>query len=325
MEELVAPVGVAKRKDLMDNIKGRLNANVYNAASHYTKNEKDLTEKVKFFEKKIATGQMKDYMTPRYEAAKELLARLQAKRPANMPVAKTRAPRATVAAVAAMPAPEQAPKAPTPKAPTPKAPTAAPVNANAPLTVRAPKQRGVIGMVNMGAPRATANGQKSRKRNTANATTAKVAKTRNTTAKKNKPSPNRLAVPPGSPAANMGSNAPGLNMNTLRTKLNALPKSRKVTARVASNGKANSKPKATTARKPRTVPASNQYLELAIQQALPLPEFYNPYTGVKYTPEDDPIQDIEKAYVELKKIRSDIWRKAATLRKRGTKKTTAAE
>lgn len=323
MEEPVAPVGVAKRKDLMDNIKGRLNANVYNAATHYSKNEKDLTEKVKFFEKKIATGQMKDYMTPRYEAAKELLARLQAKRPANMPVAKTRAPRATVTAVAA----DQAPKAPTPKVPTPKAPTTAPVNGNAPSTVRAPKQRGVIGMVNMGAPRATANGQKSRKRNTAAtaATTAKVAKTRNTTAKKNKPSPNRLAVPPGSPAANMGSNAPGLNMNTLRTKLNALPKSRKVTARVTSNGKGNSKPKATTARKPRTAPASNQYLELAIQQALPLPEFYNPYTGVKYTPEDDPIQDIEKAYVELKKIRSDIWRKAATLRKRGTKKTTAAE
>ena len=323
MEEPVAAAG--KRKDLMDNIKGRLNANVYNAASHYTKNEKDLTEKVKFFEKKIATGQMKDYMTPRYEAAKELLARLQAKRPANMPVAKTRAPRATVAA--AVPGPEQAPKAPTPKAPTPKAPTAAPVNANAPLTIRAPKQRGVIGMVNMGAPRATpiAQATKSRKRNTA-ATTAKVAKTRNTTAKKNKLSPNRLdVVPPGSPAANMGSNAPSLNMNALRTKLNALPKSRKVTARVTSNGKANSKPKATTARKPRTAPASNQYLELAIQQALPLPEFYNPYTGVKYTPEDDPIQDIEKAYVELKKIRSDIWRKAATLRKRGTKKTTAAE
>jgi hypothetical protein len=323
MEEPVATVGVAKRKDLMDNIKGRLNANVYNAATHYTKNEKDLTEKVKFFEKKIATGQMKDYMTPRYEAAKELLARLQAKRPANMPVAKTRAPRVTV------PAPMAAPMAaPVPKAPTPKALTAAPVNGEVPLTIRAPKQRGVIGMVNMGAPRATSNVKMAKTRNrtakaatavTANTTAAKVAKTRNRTAKKNKASPNRLPVPPGSPAANMGSKPLGLNMNALTTKLNALPKSRKVTARAAS------KPKAATARKPRTVPASNQYLEQAIQEALPLPDFYNPYTGVKYTPQDDPIQDIEKAYIELKKIRSGIWRKAATMRKRGLKKTTAAE
>jgi hypothetical protein len=309
MEEPVATVGVAKRKDLMDNIKGRLNANVYNATTHYTKNEKDLTEKVKFFEKKIATGQMKDYMTPRYEAAKELLARLQAKRPANMPVAKTRAPRVTVAAAAA---PAAVP-APTPKAPTPKAPTAAPVNGSeAPLTIRAPKTRGVTGMVNMGAPRANVNGQKTRKR-TAKTTKAPTPAAANVAANLAE-GPLTIRVPKQRGVIGM------VNMGAPKPNRASPAKTQKNSA-----ARAASKPKAVTARKPRTVPASNQYLELAIQQALPLPEFYNPYTGVKYTPEDDPIQDIEKAYIELKKIRSDIWRKAATMRKRGSKKTTAAE
>lgn len=299
MDEQIAPAGKDKRKDLMDNIKGRLNSNVYNAATHYTKNEKDLTEKVKFFEKKIATGQMKDYMTPRYEAAKELLARLQAKRPANMPVAKTRAPRVTVAVPMA---------APVPKAPTPKAPTAAPVNGEAPLTIRAPKQRGVIGMVNMGAPRANVNGQKTRKRS------AKTTKAPT-------PAVTNLAEGPLTIRAPKQRGVIGMvNMGAPKPNRASPAKTQKNTA-----ARAASKPKATTARKPRTVPPSNQYLEQAIQEALPLPDFYNPYTGVKYTPEDDPIQDIEKAYIELKKIRSDIWRKAATMRKRGSKKTTAAE
>jgi hypothetical protein len=311
MEEPVAAVGVAKRKDLMDNIKGRLNANVYNAATHYAKNEKDLTEKVKFFEKKIATGQMKDYMTPRYEAAKELLALLQARRPANMPVAKTRAPRATVAAAAPVPAPT--PKAPTPRVPTPKAPTAAPVNGSeAPLTIRAPKTRGVTGMVNMGAPRATVNGQKTRKR------TAKTTKA---------PTPAAANVAANVAEGPLTIRAPKQRGVIGMVNMGAPKPNRASPAKTQKNNgaRAASKPKAVTARKPRTVPASNQYLEQAIQEALPLPDFYNPYTGVKYTPEDDPIQDIEKAYIELKKIRSDIWRKAATMRKRGSKKTTAAE
>ena len=66
-----------KRRDLMDNIKSRLNSGAYNRVQHYKKNEKDLKEKVKFFEKKIATGQMREYMMPRYEQARVLLATLQ--------------------------------------------------------------------------------------------------------------------------------------------------------------------------------------------------------------------------------------------------------
>jgi hypothetical protein len=67
----------SKRKDLMDNIKMRLNMEEYNMKKYYKKNEKDLKEKVKFFEKKISTGEMRGYMMPRYEQARILLTKLQ--------------------------------------------------------------------------------------------------------------------------------------------------------------------------------------------------------------------------------------------------------
>jgi hypothetical protein len=96
-----------KRKDLMDNIKARLNSNSYNVTRHFRKNEKDLREKVKFFEKKIATGEMREYMMPRFQQAQALLAKIEGLRPANMPAVPkaVRAPRApkAVAAPAAVP------------------------------------------------------------------------------------------------------------------------------------------------------------------------------------------------------------------------------
>lgn len=60
-----------KRKDLMTNIKSRLED--YDVDKFYKKNEKDLAAKVKFFEKKQANGTFKEFMRPRYEEAKVLL------------------------------------------------------------------------------------------------------------------------------------------------------------------------------------------------------------------------------------------------------------
>ena len=88
-----------KRKDLMDNIKARLNSGAYNRDRFFKKNEKDLKAKVKFFEDKRAKGEMKPFMAPRYEQAKAMLAQLQgaagaAEAPAavNSPVANLNAP-----------------------------------------------------------------------------------------------------------------------------------------------------------------------------------------------------------------------------------------
>jgi len=212
----------AKRKDLMDNIKTRLNSNSYNVTRHFRKNEKDLREKVKFFEKKIATGQMRDYMMPRYQQAQALLAKIEGLRPANMP-AVPKVPR-VVTQVEPIVAPNR------------------PIVTNAMIDV--PKIRSLTAKANSGVAR-------------------------------------RSPV-----------------KKTVRIR-NAVPKPSRAHTEVIENA----------------------FLLQAIDEVLPLPELYDPYTGRKYAPEESPIEDIERAYFMLKKIRADTWRRAATLRKRSMKKT----
>lgn len=55
--EPIAPVKKAKRRDLMDNIKSRVNAG-YNV-SHLKKNEKDLKDKVKPLRKRMLPVNLK--------------------------------------------------------------------------------------------------------------------------------------------------------------------------------------------------------------------------------------------------------------------------
>ena len=76
-----------KRKSRMNNIQSRLNSGLYDM-SKFKANEKDLREKVAFFEKKEAKGELKDYMYFRMEEAKEMYAKLMAlKSGATLPTA----------------------------------------------------------------------------------------------------------------------------------------------------------------------------------------------------------------------------------------------
>jgi hypothetical protein len=247
-----------KRKDLMDNIKARLNSSTYNVTRHFRKNEKDLREKVKFFEKKIATGEMKDYMMPRFQQAQALLAKIEGLRPANMPAVPkaVRAPRAPKAIVPlAGPLPVQAPVEPIV---APNRPIAANAMVDVPLTIRIPKTRGRTAKANSGVARASA----------AKATQAKAAK----------------------------------KTVRIRNTVNVAPRQTRARSEVVEN----------------------EFLQQAVEEVLPLPELYDPYTGRKYAPEESPMEDIERAYLMLKKIRADTWRRAATLRRRSMKKTAAA-
>jgi len=90
----------AKRKNLMGNIKSRVDSGSYDIEQHFKKNKKNLEEKVKFFQKKEVAGELKPYMIPRYDAAKDLLDRLVALKPgevANVPMAMPMAPPVPVA------------------------------------------------------------------------------------------------------------------------------------------------------------------------------------------------------------------------------------
>jgi septal ring factor EnvC (AmiA/AmiB activator) len=58
---------------------------------------------------------------------------------------------------------------------------------------------------------------------------------------------------------------------------------------------------------------------------LPVPELYDPYTGRKFAPEEDPLEPIESAYRELKDIVKSAHLKAASLRKKAKREEAKRE
>jgi len=76
LQESVKIVAPSKRPSILDNIRERLGGN-YNLAKHFKKNEKNLREKVRFFQKREAAGELKPDMARRFEEARELLKRVQ--------------------------------------------------------------------------------------------------------------------------------------------------------------------------------------------------------------------------------------------------------
>jgi len=130
---LPAVAAAAKRKDLMDNIASRLNSGAYNASKNLKKNEKDLRDKVKFFEKKEVTGQLKEYMVPRLRLAKDLLVKIQELK-GEEPMAVAAAP-----TVRRRPATAAAPVAPATTAVTLAAPLNSVNRARRNLTIKIPR------------------------------------------------------------------------------------------------------------------------------------------------------------------------------------------
>ena len=66
------------------------------------------------------------------------------------------------------------------------------------------------------------------------------------------------------------------------------------------------------------------YLERVQDKYLPLPELYNPFTGVKYRTENDPQPNINSAHKMLKDIMEKAKRSARDLKRREEKKAAAA-
>jgi hypothetical protein len=276
--EQVEEVGPAKmkRRDLMDNIKSRVNAG-YNV-SYLKKNEKDLREKVKFFEKKEATGDLKGYMRSRYNAARELLGKIME--------IKTGEP---APAVIAAPAPVNLG-----------------TSANFAKTVIG--NTSTLGQVNL-APSVT--GSKKKKSLKIRAPTI-VA-----------PTSPIFNPPPASPvplAAPRGEYTPN---GTFRFNTSVRSPVEATAATSANNAYkfgflTKGRNKKTMKKRPSS-PIVNEFLFEATQKFLPLPELYDPYTGRKFAPEEDPMPEIERAYTMLIDIYTKAHRKAATLRKKAAK------
>jgi len=72
--------------------------------------------------------------------------------------------------------------------------------------------------------------------------------------------------------------------------------------------------------------SNNNFLIEASQKALPLPVFYDPYTGRKFHPDESPMTPIERAYKQLKKLRANVTKNAKRLKNKyvASKKTRRA-
>ncbi len=300
----------------MNNIQSRLNSSLYDM-SKFKANEKDLREKVAFFEKKEAKGELKDYMYFRMEEAKEMYAKLMAlKSGVTLPTAAAGAAAAPAAAGG------------TTAAASPLAQTA---NTNAPFVE--PTAAATVANTLSSAP------AKTRTKSVPKMTLKKLNKQRReaeATALAASYAQPEFNPPPRSPVAlpqpyghytsngqfhvagtvaptayNLGSTAPGgygTAFNNLAAYQTAVPTVR-----------APTKVSASTRRQRTPVPVYNEYYEQAVPQFLPLPELYDPYTGRKFAPEEDPMPPIESAYHELKGILKKAHLKAASLRKKAAR------
>jgi len=323
-----------KRKDLMNNIKSRLNAGSYNIEKYYKKNEKDLKDKVKFFEKKIAAGEMKPFMSPRFEQAKMMLGKLMAMK--GMPSALAApaaaanlnaplnllAPEASLAPAASLLS-EVVVSAPN-KARTYRKKTVAavpltvgepPAALNQPLRIRIPTTR-------RGRPKAVNNSLRVRKPfESMMVPGAKLQGIAELSSANEAGSP-LFAM---NAAANAGSlalpnllSAPALAPPAPATQKPFNPFNSPVgsPAAVLSVG-----PNVGQSRRRRMPQVMNEHLLKAISESQHLiPEMYDPYTGLKFGPDESPMEKIEQAYRELQKLRANTWKKASTYRRKAVKK-----
>ena len=70
-------------------------------------------------------------------------------------------------------------------------------------------------------------------------------------------------------------------------------------------------------RRKRMPQVMNEHLLKAISETEHLiPEFYDPYTGLKFGPDESPMEKIEQAYKELQQLRAATWKKASTYRRK---------
>jgi hypothetical protein len=317
-----------KRKSRLNNIRGRLNSGAYDMAK-FKANEKNLREKVAFFEKKEAANEFKDYMIPRYDEAKELYARLLAAKSGNptatvagmaAPIADTAASLQTLfspggGTVFANTLSSAPPPAKVARSRTARKQALIPYNeaeaaalaATAPVTSVAP-----LTLKKLNKKRREAAEAKTLAEGTYAAPAFNPPQ--NTLATVGQPygayGSNGTFVTQGTlaPVYNLGTEGGtnyGRSFNNLATYQTAVPAV--ATVRVS--------PKQTRRRKTPT-PVFNEYYEQAALEALPLPELYNPYTGVKFLPTEDPLPPIENAYFELKDLLKATHKKAATLRKK---------
>jgi hypothetical protein len=277
------------RRNVMNSIRRRLNSGAYNKTRNLKKNERAVRDKLRAYEKK---GDLKGYMAKRYDDVLDLMGRLEeikevgAGALAPAPVA----PEELGAGVLAVP------KSAAPVVPEPE-PEAKPKK----FTIR---------------KRVPANSIPLMKLKRARPANPYVAPEFN-------PPPANL---PPMPVPYGEYNREGdFHVKGAAGPLDVeVPTEENIGRFGYGTKKVNKGPK--TLKKTRSLKNENmQYMERVHKSFLPLPELYNPYTGVKYLPEEDPLPNIQSAHDMLDQILEKAKRKALALKRRETKQKTQAK
>ena len=336
-----------KRKDIMSNIKRRLELETY-SVSDVIRNKRDILDKIKHYERKDAAGDLRGYMRPRYEEAKELMARLNERKiqPPTSALRESLSSHKPAQPLGHVPGkngwmygigdgyglsplliPSKKRKtlklkpsskhlvSSQPPALSPIAESSGPSAAVAPSAALEP----LMASLSL-APPPPPKPMTLKKR---------MYKSRNLgpSGPSGPPefiSPRKNSVPIQAPVGYYNENGEfretgrvpvGEPSNQAIGSVNevmkryGLTKSRKVKKQVAFKS-----------RWPTIAEENMPYLEEVSTQYLPLPQLYNPFTGEAYMPEEDPQPDIVRAYDMLHDIMEKAVKKAKALKKRRTQK-----
>jgi hypothetical protein len=299
-----------RRKNMIGNIRRRMNSGSYNVSRNAKKNQRDIREKIAEYEKKEREGKLKHFMIPRYDEAKELMARIEAMQAGP--------PAAVVA--------ENNMRSQTPAAETQLMP-------EEPLAHIPGKDGWMYGIGNGVGLTAQPSAPEIQRRTLTSKKSVQIAE----------PS---QAPPLVLKKRLLKSEEPLVSSEFVLPKPNAPPQQApigyynsngefhvtghaKVGSPIIANiGSANNvmqryslkrsarPPKEYKPRWPKISEENAPYLEEASKKFLPLPQLYNPFTGEAYKPEDDPQPNIVRAHDMLEDIMKKAIRRAKTIRKR---------
>jgi len=292
------------RRNVMNSIRRRLNSGAYNKTRNLKKNERAVREKLRAFEKK---GDLKGYMAKRYEDALDLMGRLEEIQEVGAGANALAPAELGAGANALAPAELGAGAGPSAAAPPPikkftirrrlnnalkyGAETQAPVNSIPLMKLKKRKEAKPYVAPNFNPPPANL------------APTWPVRGEYNRNGEFQVEGPELVYDDNERTARNVDVNIGRFGYGA--KKVNKPPK---------------------TLKKTRSLKNENMpYMERVHKSFLPLPELYNPYTGIKYLPEEDPMPNIQSAHEMLEQILEKAKRKALALKRRETKQKTQAK
>ena len=301
-----------RRKNMIGNIRRRMNSGSYNVSRNAKKNERDIREKVVEYQKKEQEGKLKHFMVPRYDEAKELLARIQAMRvPPPAPVVAQNNMRSQTPAAETQLMPQE------PLAHIPgKGGWMYGIGNGVGLTSQPPEIK-----------RRTLTSKKrveiAQPSEVPVAPAPLVLKKRFLKSEKPSVAPEFVLPKPNSPPQQppvgyYNSNGEFHVTGQAPAASPALPYIGSVNNVMQRYSMKRSvrQPKERKPRWPRISEENAPYLEEASKKFLPLPQLYNPFTGEAYKPENDPQPNIVRAHDMLEDIMKKAIQRAKTIRKR---------